>query len=648
MALTYTDIGYLEAEYLTDAYATVVRRGAFPCQFVAVVDSGDVASSQLTATLIKEGHAPSQFEAFLTQPQPFLSQFQASILGTLVESRLQFEATIIENAIAGAQVLSSITSDIGASTQLEGNLTTSDTVGAQLSAVIDDQRTASSQVLAIAKGTEGASSQVEFQVAGESSNGAQFAGNVSLPTTLGAQVEAHIVDSVTSLSSQAEFTVIDFDSQHGQFLASLTQPQTFGSQFDVTQVTSESGRFSMYVTPILHLHCGSYLMQPYLQDPYLLAKYCAHFRSQVNFEPQGIARARSQFEAVITKDDPRRAQFNAIIRSQYELSCQFQGVILNTVEFSNQFEAVVDEDAFSGSQFEGTITDSAFVGGQFDGLVSFNLNSQFRAVLYNANNLRILCDFASRGTTANNWTASTQATGDFGVNNVNTDIVEQTWRGADLVKTSVLVSCDTGVPQGIFLDTLAVLNHNLTTGAVVFLQGSNDNFSTVEESIRIFVTNENFFYIAPTLPLNSYRYWRLSIDDATNSNDYLEIGTILFGSSTIFQGECFANPIRFKRIHFKDVVFTEGFTNVSNDRGIKRRLGLDFRSIDFSGGNYSNLVDIFETSRTNLKCLWIPTPAYPGRYATFGKLVELPDETHTDNGQDANYVDLTVEVDESL
>ena len=40
-------------------------------------------------------------------------------------------------------------------------------------------------------------------------------------------------------------------------------------------------------------------------------------------------------------------------------------------------------------------------------------------------------------------------------------------------------------------------------------------------------------------------------------------------------------------------------------------------------------------------------PNYSSRFSVFGKLVELPSEEHTDNGNGADYVSFSIEVDEA-
>jgi hypothetical protein len=293
---------------------------------------------------------------------------------------------------------------------------------------------------------------------------------------------------------------------------------------------------------------------------------------------------------------------------------------------------------------------------------------QANIVLYNTNNLRILHEFPSRGSssvggtnswgnpqgTGQNWKASTtapSATNDFDVSNVNTDIVEEIWRGADGVLTSVFVDCDTERVQGIFLDTFAILNTNLTTSAVITLIMTNDStFATVGQVETLTAgTDKNIVWISPDLPITSYRYFRISIDDPTQAglDNFISIGTIVFGAGTMFQGECFVDQVEIEPTNFTDEIRTEGQTTVQNDRGVKNKLRLQFKNIDYARPNYANIKDIFNTARTVLKCLWIPTPQYPKRYLTFGKLSKLPRERHNDKGEDLSYVDFNIEVDEA-
>jgi hypothetical protein len=276
---------------------------------------------------------------------------------------------------------------------------------------------------------------------------------------------------------------------------------------------------------------------------------------------------------------------------------------------------------------------------------------QFRSALYNTTNLRILVDFPSRGTTGLNWTATstqTSSTNSFSVNNLNTDIVEQYWRSATGV-LSATITCDTELPQGVYLDTMAILNHNLSGSATIILEGSNDpSFGTIPVNITLEYEANNMYYIAPTLPLNPYRYWRLNVSDPGSADNFIRIGTIVFGAAVIFTNESFVDRVRFGQKQFIDKVYTEGFTNVSNDRGKKKYLGLEFRNLAYGKANFQSMREIFDYAGVTLKCLYIPVPQQASRFAVFGKLSDIPAEEHNYKGADADYVDFSIDVDESL
>ena len=361
---------------------------------------------------------------------------------------------------------------------------------------------------------------------------------------------------------------------------------------------------------LMHETCGDagYLIDAYLVYDYMVKTFCVPMGVQVNRQ--------------ITLGHDVNTQVSRSINSLHNINTQVQRRIDSTHDIATQVNRV-----------------KAVIKG-----------TQVLFALYNTYNLRILCDFQSRGVSGLNWTSNTTAAGYFSIYNVNTDIVEQVWRSATGIKTGIVLTCDTQISQGVFLDTLGILNHNLTRSATVTLQGSNDpGFGTIPFNENLEVIDEpNLYYIAPTLPTTSYRYWRFIINDSTNTNSSIQIGTIVFGSSIIFQGECFVDQVNRGTKHFSDKVVTEGFTNVSNDRALKYSTQLEFRFLNFNKGNYRNIRSVFRTARTSLKCLWIPTPRFPERFAVFGKLNQIPVESHKVISEEADYVSFNLEVDESL
>lgn len=278
---------------------------------------------------------------------------------------------------------------------------------------------------------------------------------------------------------------------------------------------------------------------------------------------------------------------------------------------------------------------------QFQAVSTFIMAMQFRAVLYNTRNLRIMSEFLSRGQvgsgglnawgntkgTGLNWSASSTQPGDFDIKNVNTDIVEQYWRSSTGVKTSIILKCDAEIAQGIFTDTLAILDTNLSRSAIVRFQGSDDAlFSVIGQTATLQMTDDNVYWISPDLPVTGYRYWRLVIDDGSNEDDHIRIGSIVFGQASIFTDGAHTDQIEYGYNDFADTVETEGFTNVANSRALKRSLTLHFQAQDALGINFRIMREVFTRYRTTHKSLVIPTPSptdmeITAQFAVFSKIV---------------------------
>lgn len=462
--------------------------------------------------------------------------------------------------------------------------------------------------------------------------GVQHEANIlNYPKSIGGEFEAKILDKLKEFGLEFSSMIDAFKATYGTQFESIildtlvANGVEFKGDLNITDSTGTQYEGFIFNYPknnalefresnILHLWQGSYLLYAgYLTDPYLASKMHALI---------GL-----QYESAV-KDIHK------------PIGVQFEGNIINRLKtFGVQIEYVINAlDA---------------LGVEFDSVTVKPMGLQTRYVIYNSYNLRILCEFSSRGATDGlNWTASSTAAGDFSANNLNTDIVEQIWRSVTGVKTGITLDCDTEVTQ-VFVDTFAMLNHNLTTSANVTLTGSNNPSHSPAGIIHtIQVTEDNAYWISEDLPLNGYRYWRLSIDDNTNPENFISIGTILFGDSEIFSGECFVDELDFKYNDFSDKVFTQGHTNVSNSLALKRYLKLEFRMLRSLGGNFNLLRTMFKRFRTTHKCLWIPTPSpfdqtITDRYAVYGKLVDIPNEGHKSLGATKDYASFFIEVDES-
>jgi hypothetical protein len=504
-------------------------------------------------------------------------------------------------------------------------------VGVQVAAQILDFLDANGiQSMFVIQALKNLGIQTQFTILDDKSVGMQFESIPGIQDARGVQTSFVIAD-IETLGLQSTFTILDDKPIGIQVLANIQDYlRPIGMQVlaQILDYRSNKGMEARFDKSIAHTTCG-YLEAPYLSDAYLAECF------------KGTLGVQSQFVISDTKD----------------VAMQVQAII-------------TDARKNMGVQTLARIEDyRKNMGVQADFVKITSLGLQTLVTLYNTTNLRILCHFPSRGSSiisgtnawgqsigyGRNWVSSSTQAGDFSVYNLNTDIIEQYWRSASGVVTGINLDCDTEINQGVFLDTLAILGHNMTKSANVSLIGSNvSNFAVVGTTIPLQQGENNSYWIAPILPNAGYRYWRLQIDDSTNPDGFIKIGTVIFGAARIFQGECFVDELEYTLKDFADTVRTEGFTNVANSRAQKSLLRLEFRFLDLEKGNYKILRDMFTDERTVLKCLYIPTPDenndqdIMSRFAVFGKLTSIPTERHANRGKGADYVSFGIEVDESM
>ena len=467
-----------------------------------------------------------------------------------------------------------------------------------------------------------------------------------------------------NFSSQIEFKVNKTNAINSQLIVDVYFDKHLLSEFQLLtskinsidtqlsgliKISSDFLNTQIKIGPVSHQNTYKYLTDPYLLKQYLGNEISAHFWSQLSNRLEKLKTSRIQLLARLNKLNSIQTQLLTNLSGVKRPNTQIQ-LFLNKQTKSNhvQIKERIEHSNANKLQIEHRLVKGKHFLTQIRRVQARTLHNQLLISIYNNTNLRILYDFVSRGNSGNNWSviAGGTASGDFSVQNLNTDIVEQVFRTTSKFMT---IQCDTEVNQGIFNDTVAILNHNFTTSAIISMEASNDvTFSTVAYTTAIKSENENIYWIAPSLPLQSYRYWRFIISDSSNASNYLQIGTIVFGSSVIFSGEDFVDEVTRRKTHFADTIRTEGFSSVSNDRALKKAVTLTFRRLNYNKNNYQNLIDIIDEARTTLKCLWIPTPKYSSRFAVFGKLSDIPVENHKAISADADYIDIEITVDEAL
>lgn len=101
------------------------------------------------------------------------------------------------------------------------------------------------------------------------------------------------------------------------------------------------------------------------------------------------------------------------------------------------------------------------------------------------------------------------------------------WRST-AVASAQDIEVDFGAAQSI--DLIALVNHNLTSGATVVISAGTSTayaeFSSVSMTWREFLA---FKWLSTAV---SYRYWRIRITDTANTDSYIAVGYLVLGGST--------------------------------------------------------------------------------------------------------------------
>jgi hypothetical protein len=459
------------------------------------------------------------------------------------------------------------------------------------------------------------------------------------------QVE-RVLDKLSNIGTQIEKHIDDYRvNNSSQILKYIETTDDYGVQ--------------IYRTSLEHHVCQYYLNSyPYLTTSYhagcITARMATQIEKRVTFNMNNVGTQVNRY--IIDPPDDMRlgSQIDKRVYAATSFASQIEKFLYYVVPQGGQVERFISLGFVYGAQVESFLFKLRSFGVQVNRVSASTVAVQVNRRLYNITQLRILDMFLSRGTIAqqgNTWTNEIVggiAPGDYNVNNLNTDLVEQ------ITKTSPAerrfkIYCNTGIPN-TFVDTIAIMNHNFTPSAVVEIVGFKDladfNAGIPTIVIRPVLEQYNIYWISQDLPLNPAQYWRFDIQDVGNPYQ-LQMGTIVFGTSRIMTvAEGFDNPVSFGFKHYKDSVETEGFSNFSLDRALRRNLGLTFSKLKYYSGNYLMIKDFFLSVKTDLKALIIPRPTKPSALAVFAKLNELPTESHEAINDNEHYISFNLDWDE--
>lgn len=130
---------------------------------------------------------------------------------------------------------------------------------------------------------------------------------------------------------------------------------------------------------------------------------------------------------------------------------------------------------------------------------------------------------AASAATVTGSTASTS----YPASNVKTLPIAKHWRATGVVSESLLIDLGSALP----IDLIGAVNHNLTSSATITVYaGSTSPPDGSQFSTTIAYREFDAFKLMTSS--QTYRYWKFTFADPTNTDGYIKVGYLLIGDST--------------------------------------------------------------------------------------------------------------------
>lgn len=105
------------------------------------------------------------------------------------------------------------------------------------------------------------------------------------------------------------------------------------------------------------------------------------------------------------------------------------------------------------------------------------------------------------------------------------------WRSSS-VGSPVTIDCNLGTAQAV--DVVAICDHNLTATATITILADDEATFTAPPLSEMITWQANNVIRYLTTGTRTYRYWRLSVTDTSNTDGYLRIGSLYLGTYVEF------------------------------------------------------------------------------------------------------------------
>ncbi len=182
---------------------------------------------------------------------------------------------------------------------------------------------------------------------------------------------------------------------------------------------------------------------------------------------------------------------------------------------------------------------------------------------------------------------ASEASTSYPASNLGLERLSKCWRTiSDL--TSVDITMDLTTARAI--DLVGLANHNFTSAVTLAIAaGTTNSYASFSDTIT-YRAGSAYKVLSAT---QTYRYWRIRITDAANSDGFLEAGNLLLGAlTTPLKGISMEPGITIERISQNNVVESDFGTPFVDWLNNRKRISLAFRNMTSTErDDYTTFVD---------------------------------------------------------
>jgi hypothetical protein len=230
----------------------------------------------------------------------------------------------------------------------------------------------------------------------------------------------------------------------------------------------------------------------------------------------------------------------------------------------------------------------------------------------------------------------------FDKKNLTTSPLREVWRSTTSISGYQDIVFQANDPS-VVIDTFAILNHNLSSTAVVQVQGSLTSSFTAPAFTLAFTWSEKHMVLLNDIG-TAYNYYRVRILDPSNPCGFLEIGRIIAGRSFTFtNNEDITDSISIATQDLASKTKTEGFFRAFNQRVKVDTLSISFsklKTLTGENANYAGLMAMFKAVGETYPFLTILDPSDQSFLIHWGIIDRLPSRSYGIN----RYVDMQLAI----